>query len=167
VAQLPCSADSLLQGLLGKSHPRLVGAPEVEEIKKQLETLAAKASSEYHERKERERQAAEADKQAQEEARRAKEEAESVERETGAAANLNAAASQPVGMEIDEQDFDDMDDIQLQSFDRSNPKPQGGDGGLEDAQVEEWRTVLRGVARKQAEVVGQALAAKRAKMSPG
>ena len=63
VAQLPCSADSLLEGLLGKSHPHLVGAPEVEGIKKQLEALAAKASAEYHVRMETERQTAEAAKQ--------------------------------------------------------------------------------------------------------
>lgn len=75
--------------------------------------LAAKASSVYHEPKERERQVAEADKQAHEDARRAEEQAECVERVTGAAANLNAAASQPVGMELDELGFDDMDDMQL------------------------------------------------------
>lgn len=33
--------------------------------------------------------------------------------------------------------------------------------------MEEWRAVLRGPARKRAEVLGQTLAAKRAKMSPG
>jgi hypothetical protein len=100
------------------------------------------------------------ERERQEEAGRAKEVAESAER-------VDAAANQPVGMELDDLDYEEMDDITLQAFDRNNPKPLGGDDGAQGTQVEAWRTVLRGVARKQAELLGNALAAKRAKLSAG
>ena len=70
-------------------------------------------------------------------------------------------------MELDELDYEEMDDPILQNFDPSYRKPQVGDGVSQETQVEEWRKALRGVARKQAEALGNALAAKRAKMSLG
>ena len=67
-------------------------------------------------------------------------------------------------MEVCELDFEDLDDKALQAFDPNNPKPE--DGVCEEskgAEVEKWRAVQRGAARKQAELVGQAIAAKRSK----
>ena len=162
VAELPCSVDSLLEGFLLKASPVLVGSPELAELKRNLEEAVARVSAACTQRRERERQ--------EEEERRSKEAAENAERVSNAAvaaAAVDAAASQPVGMELDELDYEEMDDPTLQAFDPSYPKPQGGGGGSQETQVEEWRTVLRGVARKQAEALGNALAAKRAKRSPG
>ena len=151
VAELPCSVDSLLEGFLVRSSPALIGSPELLELRRKFEEAVALGSAACAQRLERERQ---------EEAGRAKEVAESAER-------VDAAANQPVGMELDDLDYEEMDDITLQAFDRNNPKPLGGDDGAQGTQVEAWRTVLRGVARKQAELLGNALAAKRAKLSAG
>jgi hypothetical protein len=155
VAELPCSVDSLLEGFLHKASPVLVGSPELAELKRSLEEAVARGSAACTQRRERERQE-------EEEVRRAKEKAENAERVA-----VDAAASQPAGMELDELDYEEMDDPTLQNFDPSYRKPQVGDGVSQETQVEEWRKVLRGVARKQFEALGNALAAKRAKMSPG
>lgn len=112
--QLPCSAEALFEGILGRSYPQFVSALEVVDLKRQFEVGVAAVAVTVERRKQpHEADTAEAARIAKAEAegaRRSKEAAEAQEREAGPAANLNGAASQSVGMELDELDFDAMDD---------------------------------------------------------
>ena len=157
VAQLPCSGVDLFEGMLAKSFPHLVGAPEVADLKQHLEAGAAAATAALNSRKERERQEAEAARKAEEEAAaKAASEANADDKGT-ASAQLAEAAATPVEMDIDDLD---LDDDTLQGPDPSNAEPAGD---VDGSQLEQWRVVQRGTARKVAEQFGKLVAAKRAK----
>jgi hypothetical protein len=143
VGLLPCSAESLLEGILAKSAPHLVGSPEQAGLAEELQQLLATRNNVFEQRRERER--AEAERAAAEAAT--------------AAPVLPAENIAAVGMDVD-----GLDDETLQQLDPCNVLPEGEDAELAK---EEWRVAQRGAARKIAEQFGMLAAAKRPKTTPG
>ena len=162
VGLLPCTAENLLEGILAKDAPHLLGAPEASGITESFRELLAKFNTEFGARRDRERAAEKKAEEDADAAARLQQEArqkEQNERPWNLLGSLAEAANVPVegSMEVD-----DLDDETLQGLDPSNARPtEDADG----SQLEQWRVVQRGTARKVAEQFGQIVAAKRAKSS--
>ena len=162
VGLLPCTAENLLEGILAKDAPHLLGAPEASGITESFWELLAKFNTEFGARRDRERAAEKKAEEDADAAARLQQEArqkEQNERPWNLLGSLAEAANVPVegSMEVD-----DLDDETLQGLDPSNARPtEDADG----SQLEQWRVVQRGTARKVAEQFGQIVAAKRAKSS--